>query len=112
MSDIFGNDGGGIGNIDFGSSSGIDGLFEREPQLIQARQNGVDQVMTRQADFERPTGMRRVASLRDLVGFTRTASDTLIHKSTQDFWSLQKGDDGGYYISRLVEGTGPVKENS
>ena len=45
----------------------------------------------------------RVASLRDLVGFTRVSNDLLVHKSDQDFWRITKDADGSHIIERLVD---------
>ena len=52
----------------------------------------------------------RVASLGDLTSFfTKVGSDTLIHKSTHDLWSLKR-DAGGYVIERLFDDNGgPLK---
>lgn len=50
----------------------------------------------------------KVASLSQLEGFTRTASDTLIHKSTQDLWSIKR-EGGEFVIQRLFQDGSPVK---
>jgi hypothetical protein len=56
------------------------------------------------------SGRVRLSNLRQLAGFRRVASDTLVHLSKHDFWKLGK-DDEGYYIERLVtDEDGPVKE--
>lgn len=73
-------------------SSGIDALFENEPKLVT------------------PTSRVRVASIRDLAPFMRISSDTLVHKSQQELWSLTKEADGSYFISRLFDDNGePLK---
>ncbi len=55
-------------------------------------------------------GKIRLTSLRQLVGFRRIASDTLVCLSQQDFWKLGQ-DDEGHFIERLVtDDDGPVKE--
>lgn len=56
------------------------------------------------------SGKLRVHSMRDLVGFNRVASDTLVHVSQKDFWRIGQ-DDEGHFIERLVsDDTGPVEE--
>lgn len=52
----------------------------------------------------------RVASIDNLHNFfTRTADDQLIHKATQDIWSLKK-DGQGFLLERLVDDSkSPVK---
>lgn len=55
------------------------------------------------------SGKLRVHSMRDLVGFARVASDTLVHVSQQDFWRISQDADG-HFIERLVsDETGPVE---
>jgi NADH/NAD ratio-sensing transcriptional regulator Rex len=72
-------------------SSSIDDLFSTPKPIKKASASKV-----------------RIASSSELVGFTRVASDTLVHISQKDFWHLGK-DDNGYYIERLVDDTdGPV----
>jgi hypothetical protein len=55
----------------------------------------------------------RVADLGDLASFfgqSVNASDELVHKSTNDLWSLKK-DGESYVIERLFDDTGsPIKE--
>jgi len=71
-------------------------VFEQAPELI--------------SPF--PTGRTKVASLGDLGGFLRKASDTLVHVSSQDLWSLKKEADGSFYIERLFDDNGnPLKES-
>lgn len=83
-----------LGQIQSSAASGIDALFEREPQLVAAA---------------KPKRMR-VASLQQLVGFQRVSSDTLIHKSDRDLWSLKKESDGRFFIERLFDDNGtPLK---
>ncbi len=83
-----------LGQIQTSGASGLDALFEREPQLVTAN---------------KPKKMR-VASLTQLVGFQRISADTLIHKSDRDLWSLKKEGDGKFYIERLFDDNGsPLK---
>ncbi len=78
-----------LSKIEVSGSTGIDALFEREPNLIKARV--------------------RVASCRDLAAFTRVSEDTLVHKADQDLWSLRKESDGKYYVERLFDDATPLK---
>lgn len=51
----------------------------------------------------------KVASLDDLFAFHRAGSDTLIHKSTKDLWTIE-ADGDGVRITRLFDGNGePIK---
>jgi hypothetical protein len=63
------------------------------------------------APVSEPAKIRRVASMGDLGEFLKVASDTLVHKSTQDLWSLSKSADGdGFVVTRLFDDTGkPLK---
>ena len=80
-----------LGTIQVTGSCGIDAVFESNPEMI------------------RPPRRMRLASLKDLSGFTRVSADTLIHKSQQELWSLQKEGDK-FYIQRLFDDNGtPVK---
>jgi hypothetical protein len=83
-----------LGQIQTSGSSGIDALFEREPQLVTAQ-------MPKKV---------RVASLQQLVGFQRLSQDNLIHKIDRDLWALKKEADGQFYIERLFDDNGtPLK---
>jgi hypothetical protein len=83
-----------LGQIQSSGASGIDALFEREPQLVRPL----------------PAKRMRVASLQQLVGFQRVSAETLIHKSDRDLWSLKKEGDGKFYIERLFDDNGsPLK---
>jgi len=77
-----------LSDIQVSGQSGIDSLLEREPGIVTAR------------------GRKRVASLADLKGFTRISSETLIHRSEKDLWSLSKEADGQFYIQRLFDDGG------
>lgn len=82
-----------LGDIQVSGSSGIDALFQREPQLVKTA-----------------GARRKVASVADLAGFQRLSSDTLIHKSNRDLWALKKDANGGYFIERLFDDNGePLK---
>lgn len=81
-----------LGSIEVTASSGIDALFQQEPQLV------------------RPVGhRRRVASLNDLDTFQRISADTLVHKSDRDLWSIGKEADGSFYVQRLFDDREPLK---
>jgi hypothetical protein len=83
-----------LGQFQPSAASGIDALFEREPQLVTAA---------------KPKKMR-VASLNQLVAFERVSAETLIHKSDRDLWALKKEGDGKFYIERLFDDNGqPLK---
>lgn len=83
-------------DFDIGSiSSSIDSFFEPKTEIKPRIAS---------------SGKIRVASARDLAGFTRVSSDTLVHVSQKDFWKIGK-DDEGHFIERLVDdGTGPIVE--
>jgi hypothetical protein len=82
------------------TASGLDAFFEREPQVISP----VGQAKTASTQTR-----VKVGSLSQLQGFVRASADTLVHKSTQDLWSLRQDGDS-YYIERLFNDTGtPLK---
>lgn len=98
-----------LGEIDGGGASGLDAFFASEPRIV-----------TPMATSDRPMGpvvmkaaaapvRTKVASLQQLDGFQRLSAETLVHKSTNDLWSLRKeGDD--FYIERLFQDNGlPLK---
>jgi hypothetical protein len=83
-----------LGQIQSSGASGLDALFEREPQLVASNQ---------------PKRIR-VASLQQLSGFQRVSAETLVHKCERDLWSLKKESDGKFYIERLFDDNGtPLK---
>lgn len=88
--------------IEMTAASGMDAFFAENPSIITPTGTPVQAKVA--AD------RLAVRTLQDLQGFTRVASDTLIHKSTQDFWSLRKDPQGQYFIERLLDGAGPVEE--
>jgi hypothetical protein len=56
------------------------------------------------------TASMRVATLGDLTGFLRVSSNLLIHKSTNDLWSVSKTADGAFEVNRLFDDDGsPLK---
>ncbi len=74
-------------------SSGLDALFRREPQLVTPAKSRV-----------------RVASLSQLEGFQRLSTETLIHKSDRDLWSVNREADGSLVIERMFSDDGtPLK---
>lgn len=78
-----------LGKFQMTGSSGMDALFEREPNLV------------------RPSvGRRKVASIGDISDFLRLSAETLIHRSERDLWALKKEADGSYYIERLFDDNG------
>ena len=83
-----------LGQMQVSGSSGIDALFEREPQLVTASV---------------PKRIR-VASLQQLAGLQRVSAETLVHKSNRDLWALKKEGDGRFFIERLFDDNGsPLK---
>lgn len=99
-----------LGNIETGASGGLDAFFASEPRLITPTETS-----------DRPMGSvapktaaakpvrTKVGSLQQLDGFHRLSAETLVHKSTNDLWTLRKeGED--YYIERLFQDNGsPLK---
>lgn len=57
-------------------------------------------------DYTDALTQRRISSLKDLKGFTRIASDTLIRKAEKDLWSLKQTGDGDWVIERLFDDDG------
>lgn len=48
----------------------------------------------------------KVASLDDLFSFDRVATDTLIHKSSKELWSINTDENGQTYIAKLFNDDG------
>lgn len=65
------------------------GMLEKQAPEAQARQ--------------------KIASLDDLKGFNRVASNTLIHMSEQSLWTLDKDASGEYFIQRNFDPGNVVK---
>lgn len=84
-----------------GGATGMDAFFENEPTATSPFGQKAA------AAPKAPTRMK-VGSLTQLQGFTRTASDQLVHKSTQDLWSIKR-DGGEFVIERLFQDGSPVK---
>ncbi len=95
--------------------------FDYDLSQIQSTTGGLDAYFEKDASLVTPTGAEKVAPvspirhkvarLSDLDGFLRTATDTLVHKSNRDLWSLQKDPQGAYFIERLFDAaSGPLKE--
>ncbi len=83
-----------IGDMEMSGSSGIDALFEREPELARPLKAGL---------------RVRVASVAQLMPFRRMSAETLVHKSTEDLWAI-KSQGGQYFIERLFDDHGaPLK---
>lgn len=100
-----------IGDVQ-SSAGGLDAFFEDTPEVVTpygiraAKKKETLSGPTLQAASSR----KKVASLEQLEGFVRTASDTLVHKSNQDLWSLQKDEGGSFFIERKFDSSGgPVK---
>lgn len=94
--------------------------YDYDLSQIQGTTGGLDAFLEADASLVTPTVAKvaavspirqKVARLSDLDGFLRTASDTLVHKSNRDLWSLQKDPQGAFYIERLFDSaSGPLKE--
>lgn len=86
-----------MGNFDLGEiqgsgAVGLDALFQREAHILSV-----------------PTRVK-VATIKDLAPFLRLSTDTLVHKSDRDLWTLKKEADGNYFIERLFDDNGePLK---
>lgn len=80
-----------VGSLETQPAPGIDALFNPQPQVVTAHR-------------------RRVASMQDLLGYTRISAETLINRSKNDLWALKKEADGNFYIERLFDDNGsPLK---
>jgi uncharacterized protein len=96
----------GKGDFDRGV---IEGVFKNLQQTIKsasivsvASENGIDPFLD--------GSTMKVASLDDLFSFDRIGSNQLIHKCTQDLWSIDSDKDGNVQIKRLFDNTGePIK---
>jgi hypothetical protein len=92
-----------LGSIE-GGSSGMDAFFANEPEIVTP---------TKTASAPAPvqkTPRMKVGSLQQLVAFDRLNAETLVHRSTQDLWTIRKEADGDYYIERLFQDDGsPIK---
>jgi hypothetical protein len=78
-------------------SAGMDAYFKRDASLVTPISKG----------------MKRVASLQDLSGFTRLSNETLIHKSTQDLWAIRREPSGSLFVERMFDDHGgPLKASS
>ncbi len=88
-----------LGDIQ-GGASGMDAFFENEPSMITP-------FGQKAAAAAKPHRIR-VASLAQLEGFHRISAETLVHKSTQDLWSI-KNQGGEVVIERLFQDGAPVK---
>jgi hypothetical protein len=87
-----------LGDIQ-GGSSGMDAFFENEPSMITPFGQKAAAV---------PKQRIKVGSLAQLEGFHRISAETLVHKSTQDLWSI-KNQGGEFIIERLFQDGTPVK---
>jgi hypothetical protein len=74
-----------LSQIQVSGSCGLDAMLAESPEIISPHKS-----------------RRKVASLRDLSGFVRVSSDTLVHKSQRDLWSLKKEGDE-YFVERLFD---------
>lgn len=87
-----------LGDIQSGSY-GMDAFFQSEPQVITP--------LGQKVASAKPARIK-VGSLNQLNGFQRVSAETLVHKSTQDLWSIRR-DGGDFIIERLFQEGPPVK---
>lgn len=81
-----------LSDIEVQGSLGMDSFMAREPQVVA------------------PFKSVRVASIRDLSGFTRLSAETLVHKADRDLWSIRRQSDGAMLIERMFNDDGsPLK---
>lgn len=93
-----------------GGSSGLDAFFASEPKLITPTETSDRPMGSLAPKVAAKAPLRtKVASLQQLDGFQRVSAETLVHRSTNDLWTLRKeGED--YFIERLFQDNGlPVK---
>jgi len=83
-----------------GGSSGMDAFFESEPQIITP--------YGQKTAVAKPQRIK-LGSLAQLDGFHRLSAETLVHKSTQDLWSIKREGNGEYFIERLFQDNSPVR---
>lgn len=89
-----------LNDIETNNTSGMDAFFEDNPQVVSP----ADQPKTAAKKLR-----VKVATVSQLDSFKRVTAETLIHKSTQDLWSLQK-DGEEFFIERLFQDDGsPLK---
>ncbi len=87
-------------SFETGGATGMDALLASEPQIVSP--------VGKAAPAATPKRIK-VGSLKQLDGFQRIASDTLVHKSTQDLWAIRQ-DGGNFFIERLFQDNGePLK---
>ena len=85
--------------FDTGGATGMDALLAAEPEIVSP---------VGEAKVATPVRVK-VGSLQQLDDFQRIAADTLIHKSTNDLWTIRQ-DGGNYFIERLFQDNGePLK---
>lgn len=85
-----------VGQMEMGAAPGLDSLFAREESLVRP--------------LKVASGRTKIASMSDLKPFLRLSSDTLIHKSDRELWSLKKEADGSFFVERLFDDNGdPLK---
>lgn len=89
---------------DFQSTNGgLDAFLGDNPEVVTPQ--GVKMAVVKKAG-----GRVKIASLKQLNAFVRTAEDTLVHKSNRDLWSLRKDAQGDFYVERMFDETGaPLK---
>ena len=85
-----------LGRVESSGETGIDSFLESSSES--------------DLPMKTPSTRIRVASLEQLEPFRRVSVETLIHKSTQDLWTVVRENDG-LYIQRLFQDDGtPLKD--
>lgn len=84
------------------SATGLDAFFEHEPKMITP-------FGQKAAAAPQKPARVKVGSLSQLNGFHRLSSETLVHKSTNDLWSIKREGNGEYFIERLFSDGNPVR---
>ena len=101
------------GNYDLGEigggAAGLDAFFASEPKLVTPTETSDRPMGPRVMKATQAPVRTKVATLQQLDGFHRLSAETLVHKSTNDLWTLRKEGEE-YYIERLFQNNGtPLK---
>lgn len=80
-------------DFEMSGATGMDAMFEREAHILSPHKSV----------------RKKVASLGDLSNFVRVSTETLIHKSNRDLWSIKR-EGNELFIERLFDDNGePLK---
>jgi len=92
-----------LDGIESGGSTGLDSFFQANPRIVSP-------VGTTKTAAVKP-GRIKVGSIKQLQGFQRISSDTLINKATQDLWAIKKEGES-FFIERLFQENNAPESNS